>query len=1002
MYTPAPLCPSHIHYIPSFMPEFDYSSLEDESSKANEREVTDPITHLPLTIHDTDAVELERIPPPPTATQEKKLDAQRGSNSKEDTNARHVDMESVVRQVLDANWWEDPIGDQRRARIQISLVAAGAATVGAFSMVVLWSSFGSAFGGQGSGVSLWSFISMLVLCCILGLSSPHTLNKDEKAPESAQWLNAFLKSIWSIVNPSVFVPIADMLEDTMQATLPRMVRGVRVADISQGSESMRVLGIRWLDKGSAAKDVNGMKAEEGDFVNMEFAIAYRAKETTGMRARSENAHLLMEFWVASGLMIPVWVELTGLLATLRVRLQLIPNPPFLSMMTLTVLGLPKVTLKCTPLAKNFLNVMDVPGLSHWLQKSINLAVEKYVAPRSMNLDLRTLLMGRPKLDTQAAGVVIVTVRRIEGCRGDSIKLLSASDNGKACDLYVTVGWSKWGKPLWSTRIISDIDPVWEETTALLVGPSEINGHEGIRLQVWDSDRFTVDDLMGNVEISLQDLMTNDISLNRMTTRTDKLVGERGKPLPGTLHWECGYFAKTTLEQHVQHKRRDADETRTKVEKEAEEKLREANAKGTRQKEDMKEKTDEIVATTEPTSEWPSGILSIWIEQISGLEIDKGKDSDVREDAEDQEDGNLPSAYCTIILNEQRVYKTRTKMKSNNPFFAAGTEKFIRDWQTTDVIISVRDYRLHEVDPVIGVVILPLRDLFKTRSELTDSFPLVGGIGYGRMRLSLVFRSVQLRLPKRLLGWDVGTLEVSPQIKPSSNLPREYESCRILLRTPYGRRMDLKGGNPIRLAIKKRYASCLLLQLRKSVVGPDPTPAFATLWLKEIPDNETLNLSLPVFRNTNRAFDHAQKNATTGFGEQVGTLDLTVRFWPALSGYHRYMADHDKNMADVMEVLDFAESNPSEDSSSSEDEETGDKPSGPNDPARKVGVLGQLKNFRKHQGELHRRHRGLMQWKAVRNVAWIGRSVEHQAEKLSDSVMSTFKHKPYEAGVEKEV
>jgi hypothetical protein len=329
-----------------------------------------------------------------------------------------------------------------------------------------------------------------------------------------------------------------------------------------------------------------------------------------------------------------------------------------------------------------------------------------------------------------------------------------------------------------------------------------------------------------------------------------------------------------------------------------------------------------------------------------------------------------------------------------------------------------------VDPVIGVVILPLRDLFKTRSELTDSFPLVGGIGYGRMRLSLVFRSVQLRLPKRLLGWDVGTLEVSPQIKPSSNLPREYESCRILLRTPYGRSKMVpnrtgegwtsKGGNPIRLAIKKRYASCLLLQLRKSVVGPDPTPAFATLWLKEIPDNETLNLSLPVFRNTNRAFDHAQKNATTGFGEQVGTLDLTVRFWPALSGYHRYMADHDKNMADVMEVLDFAESSQaarqelsdeqihSEDSSSSEDEETGDKPSGPNDPARKVGVLGQLKNFRKHQGELHRRHRGLMQWKAVRNVAWIGRSVEHQAEKLSDSVISTFKHKPYEAGVEKEV
>lgn len=61
--------------------------------------------------------------------------------------------------------------------------------------------------------------------------------------------------------------------------------------------------------------------------------------------------------------ISVWVELTGFLSTLRVRFLLTPNPPFLSLMTLTMLGLPKVTMKCTPLAKNFLNVMDVPWVS---------------------------------------------------------------------------------------------------------------------------------------------------------------------------------------------------------------------------------------------------------------------------------------------------------------------------------------------------------------------------------------------------------------------------------------------------------------------------------------------------------------------------------------------------------------------------------------------------------------------------------------------------------------
>jgi len=280
-----------------------------------------------------------------------------------------------------------------------------------------------------------------------------TLNKSESAPESAKWLNSFLHSLWPIVNPSLFTSVADMLEDTMQATLPKMIHGVRVADVGQGSEAIRILGIRWLDAGSAAKDVDGMKAEEGDFINMELAVAYRAKDTTskGIRGRSANAHLLMEFFVSGGMVIPVWVDLTGFLATVRVRFQLTPNPPFLSMMTLTLLGLPKVTMKCTPLAKNFLNVMDVPGLNNWLQSSINLAVQEYVAPRSLNMDLKTILMGRPKMDTDAVGVVVLTVRRAEGFKeGDDGKLLKSSEGQKG-DAYVTIGWSKWGKPLWSTR-----------------------------------------------------------------------------------------------------------------------------------------------------------------------------------------------------------------------------------------------------------------------------------------------------------------------------------------------------------------------------------------------------------------------------------------------------------------------------------------------------------------------------------------------------------------------
>lgn len=61
-------------------------------------------------------------------------------------------------------------------------------------------------------------------------------------------------------------------------------------------------------------------------------------------------------------------------------------------------------------------------------------------------------------------------------------------------------------------------------------------------------------------------------------------------------------------------------------------------------------------------------------------------------------------------------------------FNVGAERFIRDWQTTEVILSVRDLRMYEHDPLIGIVVLPLADTFKQRSQINEYFSLSGGIG----------------------------------------------------------------------------------------------------------------------------------------------------------------------------------------------------------------------------------------------------------------------------------
>lgn len=117
-----------------------------------------------------------------------------------------------------------------------------------------------------------------------------------------------------------------------------------------------------------------------------------------------------------------------------------------------------------------------------------------------------------------------------------------------------------------------------------------------------------------------------------------------------------------------------------------------------------------------------GILSLQIHQISGLEfeqINKPRDeSDISDDTAAGSD-DLPSSYCTVILNHQKIFKTRTKPKSSEPFFNAGTERFIRDvslmllvsafrkganlyqWRNAEILVYVRDSRVHENDPLVG-------------------------------------------------------------------------------------------------------------------------------------------------------------------------------------------------------------------------------------------------------------------------------------------------------------
>jgi Ca2+-dependent lipid-binding protein len=59
-------------------------------------------------------------------------------------------------------------------------------------------------------------------------------------------MNTLLAVVWRLINPDMFQAVADTLEDVMQASVPGVIENVRVSEINQGSNPIRVLSLRAL------------------------------------------------------------------------------------------------------------------------------------------------------------------------------------------------------------------------------------------------------------------------------------------------------------------------------------------------------------------------------------------------------------------------------------------------------------------------------------------------------------------------------------------------------------------------------------------------------------------------------------------------------------------------------------------------------------------------------------------------------------------------------------
>lgn len=762
-------------------------------------------------------------------------------------------------------------------------------------------------------------------------------------PESVEWMNTLLAIVWGLINPDMFAGVADTLEDVMQASVPGVIENVRVAEINQGSNPIRILSLRALpdhhmsemkqsihEENKKTKDPQEAAADEegGDYYNLEVSFAYHAAPT-GKRAsdKARNMHMQLVFYLGIkglfGVPLPIFVELQGLVGTVRLRLAMTPEPPFLKNLTFTLMGTPQVQAGCIPMVEKGVNILNLPLISNFVNYAIKAAASMYVAPKSMSIDMRAILQGDSiQKDTEALGVLWIRIHRATGLSKQDRR---GSEHGGS-DPYITLAFSKYGKPMYCTRVITDdLNPIWEETAALLVTPELIKADENLSVELWDSDRHTADDIVGKVELSMQKMIQHP---GKMYPQVSKLAGmEAGSEMPGELHWEIGYFGKPKFRQALR-----TDGKNRNLPKELVDNPSLQDEKGV-----VNSEEDDAVMHTPPDPLWPSGICSVVVHQIVNLELENVKGSNGNRkgreyepakpygEATEETGGDLPTSYCTILFNDELVYKTRSKAVSSQPIFNAGTERFIRDWRSAIVTVAVRDSRNREHDPILGVVPLKLSDILETSSQVTRWYPLDGGIGFGRIRISLLFRSIETRLPPNLLGWDVGTFEFTservlvlgyqhaPKIKlrTGGSVGKIPRTAAIKFDEGDGYYFDLtakNGKHNVRLPVKYRYRSPIVFEFH--IANKRKADAYAVIWLQHFIDNEELEVNIPIWTTAHPARltqnyiteDNCQNEPGLEDLKEVGRLQFRGRFKAGTDESHLAFAT-DNNSRETYETFE---------------------------------------------------------------------------------------------------
>lgn len=226
-----------------------------------------------------------------------------------------------------------------------------------------------------------------------------------------------------------------------------------------------------------------------------------------------------------------------------------------------------------------------------------------------------------------------------------------------------------------------------------------------------------------------------------------------------------------------------------------------------------------------------------------------------------------------------------------------------------VRVVVRDAKLREHDPILGIVNLPLAEVLEKASAVTSNYSLVEGVGFGRANVSILFKSFKVDLPKELRGWDTGTIHISSDIKVELDAEHQTminndqlivatsdSNCKVpgKVSTKEGSTVNWSVDPTIRLPVYSRYQSAVHFNIGGGgIIGGAPE-AFASLWLQDLADDEEKEIRIPVI--TSKKVKQLRQNyvndetAKTHEFERIGWLTCRMMVDSGLDADHEQSAN----------------------------------------------------------------------------------------------------------------